>query len=155
MALTITFALGCAPQRANVSPETGILAATKRRGKGAPYGRSDASQFFIRLTETAADPSYGLSADNPVKLGGDNLTQGPQRERAYLNGLRGPAGEVIEYERLGSCCPFETPNGILGRGFLDVFRVTYAGQQVPIKIYVNFYDKGPLLVPVGFTARRD
>ena len=42
---------------------------------------------------------------------------------------------------------------IEGIGLLDAFRVTYAGQAKPSILYIDFYDKEPLFVPVGFKAR--
>jgi hypothetical protein len=42
-----------------------------------------------------------------------------------------------------------------GIGLLDAFRVTYAGQAQPSILYTDFYDGGPLHVPVGFSARAD
>lgn len=150
--LVVAAASGCVTQKTDVEPAQEILGGTAVRGKGIPNGRSDTNERFIRLDQTATDSSYGFARDNPVKVGG--VGEGPSREMAYLNALRGPAGQPVEYERLGSCCRFETPNGILGVGFLDVFRVTYEGQPAPARIYINMYDEGPLLVPVGFTARQ-
>jgi hypothetical protein len=141
---------GCATIKPPAQPE--IVSNTVVDGKGVPWGRSDSSEDFTRLTEVASDPTYGLTEANPVKVGG--LSE--RAESAYLNGLRGPRGEPIEYERMGSCCPFKTPNAMVGNiGLLDAFRVTYAGQASPSILYVDFYDDDALKVPVGFTARTD
>lgn len=130
------------------SPE--ILGNTTSGGKGSPWGRSDSTAGFTKLTATTRDPAYGLTEQHPVKVGG--LSE--RNEAEYLNGLRGPSGEPITYERLGSCCPFKTPNAMIeGIGLLDAFRVTYAGQARPSVIYIDFYDEAPLSVPVGFTPR--
>lgn len=134
------------------SPMQEILANTTSGGRGSPWGRSDSTERFTRLSSTATDPSYGLAQGNPIKVGGLN----ERNEAEYLNGLRGPKGEPVEYERIGSCCPFKTPNAMLdGIGFLDAFRVTYAGQAQPSILYIDFYDAGSLQVPVGFSARKD
>lgn len=130
------------------SPE--ILAVTKSNGRGTPWGRSDSTERFTRLTDTTTDPTYGLAQENPIKVGGFSESN----EAEYLNGLRSPSGEPIAYERVGSCCPFKTPNAMVGGiGLLDAFRVTYAGQAQPSILYIDFYDGGPLHVPVGFSAR--
>ena len=50
-----------------------------------------------------------------------------------------------------SCCHFDTPRGYKGGGLLDMYLVTYQGLEQPVKIYINFYDPGPPLAPVGFT----
>ncbi|WP_426662843.1 hypothetical protein [Rhodanobacter aciditrophus] len=134
------------------SPMPEILANTTSGGRGTPWGRSDSAEPFMRLSGTATDPTYGLAQGNPIKVGGLD----ERNEAEYLNGLRGPKGEPVEYERIGSCCPFKTPNAMIeGIGLLDAFRVTYAGQAQPSILYVDFYDTGSLQVPVGFSARKD
>lgn len=134
------------------SPMPEILASTTSGGRGTPWGRSDSAEPFAKLSGTATDPSYGLAQGNPIKVGGLN----ERNEAEYLNGLRGPKGEPVEYERIGSCCPFKTPNAMIdGVGLLDAFRVTYAGQAQPSILYIDFYDTESLQVPVGFSARKD
>jgi hypothetical protein len=147
--LALLFLCGCATTKP-LSPNPEILSNTISGGKGSPWGRSDSSANFTKLTATTSDPTYGLTEQNPIKVGG--LAESNEAE--YLNGLRGPSDEPIEYERLGSCCPFKTPNAMIeGIGLLDAFRVTYAGQAKPSILYIDFYDKEPLFVPVGFKAR--
>lgn len=134
------------------SPALEILSNTTSGGRGTPWGRSDSTAPFTRLSDAAADPSYGLAQGSPIKVGGRN----ERSEAEYLNGLRGPKGEPVDYERVGSCCPFKTPNAMVdGVGLLDAFRVTYAGQTQPSILYIDFYDTGPLQVPMGFSARKD
>lgn len=134
------------------SPTPEILAVTTSAGKGRPWGRSDSDQPFGRLAGVATDPTYGLVQDNPVKVGGFSESN----EAEFLNGLRGPEGQPVEYERVGSCCPFKTANAMIGDvGLLDAFRVTYAGQAQPAVIYIDFYDTDELQVPMGFSARKD
>jgi len=134
------------------SPMPEILANTTSGGRGTPWGRSDSAEPFSKLSGAATDPSYGLAQGNPIKVGGLN----ERTEAEYLNGLRGPKGEPVEYERIGSCCPFKTPNAMIdGIGLLDAFRVIYAGQAQPTILYIDFYDTGPLRVPMGFSARKD
>jgi len=65
--------------------------------------------------------------NSPEKLGGSsdrqtlaNPREGDAREPLYLNGLRGPAREVIGYERLDACCLFSMP-GEQAR-VIDVFQ---------------------------------
>lgn len=142
---------GCATTKPPSSgPE--ILSNTTSGGRGSPWGRSDSLANFTKIAATTNDPTYGLTARNPVKVGG----MSERNEAEYLNGLRGPSGEPIDYERMGSCCPFKTPNAIIeGIGLLDAFRVTYAGQARPAVLYIDFYDEAPLYVPVGFKPRSD
>ena len=100
---------------------------------------------------------YGLSQNDPILVGGENLREGPVYERAYLDKLTGPDGEKVSYTRVGSCCEFETPNGILGGGLLDMFDVTYEGLEEPVKLYLNMYDPHPgdLKAPEGFKLKID
>jgi hypothetical protein len=145
------FLSACATQAPDRGEDSRILAVTTANGRAIPQGRSDTADAHFSLSGMTDDPGYGHSSDNPIKVGG--VRQGPVRERMYLNALRGPGGEPVVYERLGSCCPFPTPNGFAGGGLLDAFRVTYEGQASPVTLYLNMYDEGPLLIPVGFAAR--
>ena len=111
----------------------------------------DSNTFII--TEFATDETYGYTEENPVKVGGVNDSEGPLNERRFLNALAGPSGEKISYERKGNCCMFETPNGFLGGGLLDIYEVTWSGQKEPVQIYINMYDSDLLKVPVGMPLK--
>jgi hypothetical protein len=145
LAAGILFASGCSSSRS--TPEPQLTSVTRVGGHGSPYGSSDAGAWQP-LTKTADSRAYGYTEGNPVKCGG-----GPAGERRYLNSLRGPKGEIIQYERAGSCCGFDTPNSEIG-GMLDVFDVTWPGATKPVQLYLNMYDTAELLVPVGLTARK-
>lgn len=106
------------------------------------------------LTEYAQDKEYGYSEKKPIEVGGVLESAGPLNERRFLNGLLGPEGEPVEYERQGSCCAFETLNGIMGYGMLDIYLVYHDGLEDPVKLYINMYDEGPLMIPNGFSARQ-
>ena len=100
----------------------------------------------------ASDSTYGYTQKNPIKVGGRSHDRGPRNERAYLDALRGPGGETLEYHRLGSCCRFKTPNGMIGGvGMLDIYEVTYEGLASPGKLYLNMYDYEQPQIPRGFT----
>ena len=132
--------------------EPPIVASTSTAGRGYPFGDS-AMTPYTHLAAVATSPSYGFSAMAPIKVGG-GLGQGSRNEQLYLRGLRGPHGEIVEYERAGSCCGFKTPNSELG-GLLDIYTITWPGAEKPLKLYMNMYDPGDVLVPVGLTARND
>jgi hypothetical protein len=90
-----------------------------------------------------------------VKVGGARENAGPKNERRFLNGLRGPNQEVLQYYRAGSCCPFNTPNGVFANsGMLDIYKVYWTGGTDTLTIYINMYDKGDLEIPVGLTGLR-
>lgn len=113
------------------------------------------SQTF-ELTEISTDPTYGLSAKNPVQVGGVDKSEGPTNERRFLNALAGPNGEEVTYFRAGSCCPIKSKSDPFGLGsvMLDNYRVTWKGAKDTLSIYINMYDYGPLKAPVGFTIKK-
>lgn len=135
-----------------------MLACTSPRSMQATGDSRTISLAFIDdntylLVEQANDKSYGLTAGNPVKVGG--LKEGPKNERRFLNALLGPNGQEVRYYRAGSCCPFETPNGLINNvGMLDRYRVSWVGSRDTVDIYINMYDAGDLKIPVGFTAKK-
>lgn len=100
----------------------------------------------ISISEISADESYGRVESNAIKVGG-----GPSREREYLMLLRGPNGEPVRFERDGSCCGFETPNGMMGGGLLDIYSVWIGSATDPVKLYINMYDYEQPKAPKGFT----
>lgn len=104
------------------------------------------------VLEVSTDPEYGATQKKPVCVGGTD-TKGVRNQQRYLNALRGPQGQEISYRRRGSCCPFKTPNGLIeGMGMLDIYELTWAGNEKPVLLYVNLYDEGPLRAPVGLTV---
>jgi hypothetical protein len=40
----------------------------------------------------------------------------------------------------------------MGAGFLDVYSLK--GQKKPVRLYINIYERGALLVPVGLTIKK-
>jgi hypothetical protein len=98
----------------------------------------------------AAAGAYGYSRGNPIRVGG-GANDGAARERSYLSRLRGPAGEEVEFVRLGSCCQHPSPDAPGGRGILDVYEVTYPGLSHPVRLYVDMYREREGPAPEGFT----
>ena len=100
-----------------------------------------------------ASAPYG-SRSNPACVGGI-AGRNPMSTHLYFNRLRGPQGQTVYYNRVGSCCGFPSPNGLFdGGGMLDLYRVTYAGLAEPVDVYVSFYDPAALEAPPGFTLER-
>lgn len=108
----------------------------------------------FELNEISDDESYGYTEKNPIKVGGSSNNEGPRNERRFLNALLGPKGEVVTYQRQGSCCPFKSQHGFMGRGMLDRYEVKFEGQAKPVYIYINMYDFGKLKAPKGFTIKK-
>lgn len=97
---------------------------------------------ILRLEEHTKESDYGFSPDKPIKVG-IGPDGGPANQRAYLELLRDPKGNPVSYRRLGSCCNFETINGINGFGLLDIFEITYfseKGKKITKTIYLSFYE---------------
>ena len=102
----------------------------------------------------AADSTYGYSQANPIKVGGFKEGRRAELQHEYLRALRGPDGQMVRYERRGSCCPYDTPNGMMGRGLLDVYEGTYDGLATPIVLYLTLYDFEQPRAPRGFRLER-
>ena len=139
------------PPATKEAAEPKIVSAFSSGGKGVPNGRTDSHFPYLRgiKLSTASDPGYGYSAEKPIRTG-------PYAQRLhlyYLNSLRGPNGEVLEYERRGACCAFEDAALPFGGGLLDVYDLKVEGSDKPLTIFVDMYHRGPPLLPVGFSQR--
>jgi len=91
---------------------------------------------------TSTDKTYGFSQENPIKVGGGDFN-GPSRERAYLDHLLGPNGEILTYERNGST--------MTGDVILDIYHLSGAG--IDSILYVDEYNFLELQAPLGFTCQ--
>ena len=108
--------------------------------------------FDIKLFST--DKKYGYDKDYPINIFYKTSATDANQER-FLNALAGPRGEKITYTKLESCCPFPTKRSDMGAGFLDVYELKWEGQQNPVTLYLNIYEKGVLMVPVGLTLKKN
>ena len=77
-------------------------------------------EYMLRPIEVSRDFTYGYTPSNPIKVGGMRHNCGPLNEREYLLNLRNVYYERPQIQRIGKCCPFETPDSIFG-GHLDIF----------------------------------
>lgn len=89
----------------------------------------------------STDETFGYTRENPIKVGGGAFG-GPPREEAYLNNLRGPNGETLTYERLGSA-PF-------GDTILDSYEIR--GLAKNVILYLDEYAYTEPQAPVGFSC---
>jgi hypothetical protein len=108
-----------------------------------------AANTFV-ITEFSKDPKYGYDPDYPVNVFYRNTKDLTINQERFLKAISGPNGEKIFFKKLDICCPFPTKNCEMGGGFLDQYEVTWVGLKQPIKLYLNCYEKGDLMVPVGF-----
>jgi hypothetical protein len=139
------------PQASTPSAGIEVTSAQKRDGRGFPYGRSDGPGPYMRLMKLRAstDPKYGTTPENPI-------CTGPVRDLGhilFLNSLRGPKGEPLEYERKGACCAFLDTRVPQGGGALDVYTVKVDGSDKAIELVVDMYRPCGMQLPVGLTQR--
>jgi hypothetical protein len=106
----------------------------------------------MNLSKKASSESYGYAAAEPILIGG-GIKDGSKNIYSFLNALRGPDGQKVHYDRVGSCCPFETPNSPFGgKGLLELYEISYEGHAEPKHLYFNWYDAKDPMVPFGLTA---
>jgi len=106
------------------------------------------------LTEYSKDKRYGYDPDYPINVFYLNTRNETINQERFLNALAGPNGEKITFKKVESCCPFPTKTSNMGAGFLDIYEVIWTGQKKPIRLYMNIYERGALLVPIGFTIKK-
>ncbi|QYS85608.1 2-dehydro-3-deoxyphosphooctonate aldolase [Flavobacterium oreochromis] len=106
------------------------------------------------ITKNATDKKYAFTEFYPVNVGFTSLEDGENNQKRFLNALAGPKGEPISYKLVESCCPFPTNRADVGAGMLDIYEITYPGQSKPMIIYLNKFERGELMIPVGFSAKK-
>ncbi|WP_394758763.1 2-dehydro-3-deoxyphosphooctonate aldolase [Flavobacterium sp.] len=114
---------------------------------------NEAFGSFI-ITKNATSKKYGFNEDYPVNVNFTSVEDGLNNQIRFLNALAGPNGEKIKYELKDACCPFPTKKIDTGAGTIDTFEITWQGQTKPVLLYINKFEKGELLIPVGLTARK-
>lgn len=107
------------------------------------------------ITLFSKDKKYGYNPDYPINIFYRNTKDEALNELRFLNALAGPNGEKITYTRLETCCPFPTKRSDMGAGFLNVYELKWEGQKKPITLYLNIYEKGILMVPMGLSLKKE
>jgi len=125
----------------------------KNVDNNAPIPQVTKENAFL-VTQYSKDPKYGFDPDYPVNVFYRNASNETLNAERYLNALAGPNGEKITYKKLESCCPFPTKRSEMGAGFLDVYELKWDGQKEIVKLYVNIYERGYLLAPMGLTIKK-
>jgi hypothetical protein len=119
----------------------------------APIPMITKDNSFV-ITEYSKDPKYGYNPDYPINIFYLHTKDETINQQRFLNALAGPKGEKISYTKLESCCPFPTKKSEMGAGFLDVYEVKWEGQKKPITLYLNIYEKGVLMIPLGLSLKK-
>jgi hypothetical protein len=95
----------------------------------------------------ASEAAFATSRTQAVQVGGGAI-YAAARERRYLDALRGPVGELLQYKRTGSLPP--EPDG---RTIIDTYEVTYPGLEKPVVLYLDAYHfDDSLRAPRGFVC---
>jgi hypothetical protein len=119
----------------------------------APIPKLTKDNTFV-ITEYSKDSKYGYDPDYPINLFYRNTINETINQQRYLNALAGPNGETLTFKKIDSCCPFPTKRSEMGAGFLEVYEVTWDGLTMPIRLYMNIYEKGSLMAPIGFSIKK-
>jgi hypothetical protein len=130
-----------------------IKSSLKNVDNNAPIPVVGKNNAFI-ITEYSKDKRYGYEKDYPINIYYRGTKNDTINQKYFFNALAGPKGEKITYTKLENCCPFPTKSSDIGAGFLDVYEVTWDGLKKPIVLYVNIYERGLLLVPVGLSLKK-
>jgi hypothetical protein len=120
----------------------------------APIPKLSKHNTFI-ITEYSKDKKYGYDKDYPINIFYYSTLNETINQERFLNALAGPRGEKITYAKLESCCPFPTKRSSMGAGFLDVYEIRWEGQKKPIVLYINIYEKGLLMCPLGLSIKKE
>ena len=111
------------------------------------------TQNAFVIKEYASDAKYGYDKNYPINIFYRNTANDTINQKRFFNALTGPNGEVVFYEKVGVCCPFPSKNSVSGAALLDIYEVKWVGQKSPIKLYLNIYEKSPIMVPNGFSLK--
>ncbi|MGO4905082.1 2-dehydro-3-deoxyphosphooctonate aldolase [Flavobacterium sp. W20_MBD1_R3] len=125
----------------------------KNTDDNAPKLTLSKENTFV-ITAYSTDKKYGYDKEYPINIFFNNTKNETVNQGRFLNALAGPNGEKITFTKLESCCPFPTTRSELGAGFLDVYELKWIGQKKPVLLYLNIYEKGVLMIPVGLSLKK-
>lgn len=106
------------------------------------------------ITEYASDSKYGFDKDYPVNIGFIHEKQENINIEYYFNGLEGPNGEKISFQKVDTCCPFPTKNTSIGAGTIGIYEIIFEGDSKKMTMYFNTYEKGKVVCPKGFNIKK-
>ncbi len=131
---------------------TSTQSTLKNVDNKAEIPKVNAANTFV-LTAYSKDKKYGYDKDYPINVFYKNVASAKENQERFLNALAGPKGEKISYTKTGICCPFPNAIAEMGVGSLDVYHIIWEDQKKPVILYLNSFEKGALMVPLGFTAK--
>jgi hypothetical protein len=130
-----------------------IKSTIKNIDNNAPIPVVGKNNAFI-ITEYSKDKRYGYDKNYPINIYYRGTKNDTINQKYFLNALAGPKGEKLTCTKLENCCPFPTKNSDVGAGFLDVYELKWDGLKKPILLYLNIYERGLLMVPVGLSLKK-
>jgi hypothetical protein len=130
-----------------------IKSSIKNVDNNAPVPVVGKNNSFV-ITAYSKDKRYGYDKDYPINIYYRGTKNDTINQKYFLNALAGPKGEKITYTKMENCCPFPTKNSDMGAGFLDVYELKLEGQKKPIILYLNIYERGLLMIPVGLSLKK-
>ena len=130
-----------------------IKSSLKNVDNNAPVPVLGNNKAFI-ITQYSKDKKYGYNKDYPINIYFRSTQNDSINQKYFLNALAGPKGEKITYTKLENCCPFPTKSSDMGAGFLNVYELKWEGQKKPVILYLNIYERGQLMVPVGLILKK-
>ncbi len=103
----------------------------------------------MKLKDKSKSKKYGFDEKNPIKVGT------VRNQYVFLGALVDAKGEEFTTKREGSCCSFDTnsPTAFMGKGLLDVWKITYKNSKKVVTLYFNGYDFEEPKAPKGFTFK--
>ncbi len=110
--------------------------------------------YYI-LTEYSDNAKYGYDSDYPINIGFIAESQEKNNVTYFFNGLEGPDGQKLHFEKTGTCCPFPTKHNRVGAGMLAVYTVTWEGQSKPLVLHFNTFEKGKIICPKGLSIKKN
>jgi hypothetical protein len=129
-----------------------IKSSLKNVDNSAPVPVVKNNAFVI--TAYSKDKKYGYNKDYPINIFYRDTKNDTINQQYFLNALAGPKGEKITFTKLENCCPFPTKTSEMGAGFLDVYELKWPGIKTPIILYINIYERGQLMVPLGLSLKK-
>ena len=126
----------------------------KNVDNNAPIPKLTKNNTFV-ITAFGKDKKYRYDKDSPINIFYRGTKDDVINQQRFLNALAGPNGEAITFSKRESCCPFPSKNTGMGAGFLDVYEIKWEGLKKPILLYLNIYERGQLMVPVGFSLKKN
>jgi len=129
------------------------------------FGQND----FTKLA-TSTDSSYGYSAENPLKTKKGNLVKSIINSENFLSGLKTEDNQSLIYLFRGTVSnpTYKEPkvriyNRYTGvplsgkSGLLDKYVFVTSNTRDTVRLFVDTYNKGTLLLPIGlkFEQRKD